>query len=136
MKVGGFVIGLLLAFVGHFLALLIAGAGHGWTTPLWASFLLWIALPATFATVSPLGRQRFGGKQDLLALVAVAIAADAALIWATIREGTQYFWAVMETATPYPVLWLGIWGSWQLLVLVALIKGPSRENIVKGELAK
>jgi len=125
MNVRGFVIGLLLAFFGHFIALLTAGAGHGWTTPLWASFLLWIVLPATFATVSPRGRQRFGGKRDVLALVAIGIAADAALIWATIREGTQYFWAVMETATPFPLLWLAIWGSWQLLALIALTKGQS-----------
>ena len=128
MKVGGFVIGLLLAFFGHFLALATAGAGHGWTTPLWASFLLWIVLPATFATISPLGRQRFGGKHELLALVALAIAADAALIWATIREGTQYFWVAMETATPFPILWLAIWGSWQLLALIALTKGQPEEK--------
>ena len=128
MKIGGFVIGLLLAFVGHVLALATAGAGHGWTTPLWASFLLWIVLPATFATISPLGRQRFGGKRDLLALVAVGLLADAALIWATIREGTQYFWAVVETATPFPLLWLAIWGSWQLLALIALTKDRAEEK--------
>ena len=82
----------------------------------------------TFATISPRGRQRFGGKQDLLALVAIGIVADAALIWATIREGTQYFWAVLETATPFPLLWLAIWGSWQLLALYALTKGRPEEK--------
>ena len=129
MKVGGFVIGLLLAFFGHFLALAIAGAGHGWTTPLWASFLLWIVLPATFATISPRGRQLFGGKRDLLALAAVGMVADAALIWVTIHEGTQYFWAAMETATPFAVLWLAVWASWQLLALVALANGQPEEKL-------
>ena len=53
----------------------------------------------------------------------LGITADAALIWASIHEGTQYFWAVMETATPLPVLWLAIWGGWQLLALISLTKG-------------
>lgn len=129
MKPGGIIAGLLLALLGHFLAFAMTGAGHGWIAPFWASFLLWIVLPLTFATVSPLGRYRDGGKRHLSWLVAAGMAGDAVLLWATIDEGTQYFWTVMDMATPFPILWLSIWSSWQIIALIALTKDQAEEKM-------
>lgn len=127
MKPGGIIAGLVLALVAHFLAVAMAGAGHGWITPFWASFILWIVLPLTFANETPFGRYRKSTKRYLLGLVAAGVAADAALLWATIDEGTQYFWTAIDMATSFSVLWLSIWASWQLLVLNALTKDQSGE---------
>ena len=123
MKVRGRVAGLLLALVAHLWALGTAGGGHGWNTPLWASFLLWAALPATLGTISPFGPYPRGEKNILIGLLLIGLAADAGLWWATVGEGTGYFWVAMRDATLFPVFWLLIWASWQLIVLASLAKG-------------
>ena len=124
MKAGSrFALGLLLAFVAQFLGLVLAGAGHGWITPLYASFILWVFLPLTFATVSPLGPYRHGDMRRLLILIALGLIADVALVLATIWEGAEYFWNAMGLNGGLNSLWLLIWISWQLVIALALSQG-------------
>lgn len=120
---GGIAIGLLLALIAQFLAFVMTSAGHGWITPFYASFILWILLPFTFATVSPLGRYHHGDKRRLLVLIVLGLFADAALVLATIQEGAEYFWKTMELGGGLDLFWLLIWISWQLVVALALSQG-------------
>jgi len=125
---GGIAIGLLLAFVAHYVAFALGGAGHGWTAPFFASVMLWIFLPLTFATVSPLGPYRQGGGPYRLILISIALIADASLLFATFREGTEYFWKIMDLAGGFVILWLSIWTSWQLIALISLSNGEERPD--------
>ena len=126
MKIGGLVLGIILALVAHVLGLGLAAAGHGWVTAFFASFALWIFLPLTFSTVPFRGRYPAAKRIYLLLLIAIALAADAALIIETIREGTEYFWNVFDMAIAFVGIWLFIWLSWQVVAAFALIRGPER----------
>ena len=105
----GVSLGLLVAFAGQLIALALAGAGHGWITPFWASIVLWIAYPLALLRV---------GK---LPLVVMAIAGDAMLMTQTAREGIEYFWKVVRfDGWAVVVLWLAIWLGWQMIVVASL----------------
>ena len=120
---GGIALGLLLALIAQFLALMLAGAGHGWVTPFFASYALWILLPLTFATVRPFRSYPTGAGRKLLALALLGLVADASLLFATAQEGSEYFWSALDQAPPLPLLWILIWLSWQPVVALALARG-------------
>jgi hypothetical protein len=125
-NVGLVILGLFIAFIGHFIALGLAGAGHGWVTPLWISIVLWGVYPLT--TVRALRHPSFG--VDSL-LVFLAIALDAALVVLTVREGTEYFWrAVKFIEWWFFGLWIAIWFAWQLIAIINLVSAlsPSRRT--------
>ena len=126
MKVGGGIgFGLLLAFIGQFLALIMSGAGHGWNTPFIANLALWLLLPLTLATVSPLRPYAAGKYRYLLTLSLVGIALDIGLIIFTHTEGVEYLWRVMQTAGVIPLIWLFIWLSWQGVIALASSQGEA-----------
>ena len=127
-RAGAIIAGLLVAAIGQLLGLGLAGAGHGWIAPLFASLVLWAAYPLTFGRaldVFIIGRR---GVRSEPGLLLAAAASDALLLWLTRREGVEYFWRVITIygwATIAP--WMTIWLGWQLLVLLTLIRaaGPS-----------
>lgn len=124
MKAGsGIALGLLLAFVAQLLAFAMMGAGHGWIAPFYASLLLWIFLPLTFAIASPFGRFRQGRRRRLLMIILIGLIADVALVVATIQEGVDYFWTAMKLGGAFVIPWLLIWISWQLVAALALARG-------------
>ena len=117
--------GLLIAFLGEFAALFLAGAGHGWNTPLWVSTILWITYPWVLVRAA-------GGADpalDQTALV-LAVAADAALIILTIREGIEYFLKVLLAPGEWLLvgLWFLIWVGWQVIPAARLSRRLSRST--------
>jgi hypothetical protein len=109
--------GLLIAAFASMLALGIAGGGHGWITPFFFSLALVPAYPVVLLRLTALGPRWFVVD---LALAALAGIADAALYFFTIREGTEYFWRVVDAQAWAPLLWLAIWFAWQPIALYCL----------------
>jgi len=121
------ILGLVVAFVGQFVALGVAGGGHGWVTPFWTSILLWIAYPVVLLRA----RRAFFAKRPSLKIeVSVllgALAADAALMLLSVQEGVQYFWYVLRVGGgPIIAIWLAIWCGWQIVAAANSLKLKSR----------
>jgi hypothetical protein len=106
------VLGLALAMIAQFIALLMTGAGHGWITPFWFAPLLFVLNPIAFVRVA--GRRK-GGTIDIL-LIALAVMLDVALYAKTAAEGVAYFWRV----SPFNWLWLALWSAWPIAVAANL----------------
>jgi hypothetical protein len=100
-------IGLALAALAQFVALLMAGAGHGWVTPFWFSPALFVLAPIAFVRVGGRGKAAPGIE---IVLVMVGLALDVALYSAAVAEGVDYFWRV----TPFNWVWLALWSGWQV----------------------
>lgn len=125
MKTGGRIaLGLLLALVAQFLAVMLAGAGHGWVAPFLLSFALWVLLPMTLAIAWPIGRG--SSRVALLAIVVVALCADAVLVSRTISE-VDYLSAYIKVNGLLGLLiiglWLCLWSFWQAMLVGALVVG-------------
>ena len=124
MTTGGRIaLGLLVAFIAQFLAFLLAGAGHGWVAPFFLSFVLWVLLPMTLAIAWPIGR---GSRLALLAILVVALVADAVLVSRSIGEAgyiSQYI--KINGVAGYLIigLWLCLWTFWQAILACSLIAG-------------
>ena len=113
-------IGLACAALAQFLALLLAGAGHGWITPFYASIALWALIPLSFLFAS---REYEGRKLPLLALLVAAAGSDIALLVATRNEGVEYFYRMLlGSSLSFTFVWLALWFSWQIVVVIALAR--------------
>lgn len=116
-------IGLLIAFVGHFLGLALAGAGHGWNTALWVSPIFWIAYPATLIRAADSTVSARGSRLGDLAWLLVAAACDVLLVFLTYQEGVEYFWKIVEFDGWWIVgLWIAIWFGWQIVAVVNAVR--------------
>jgi hypothetical protein len=129
-KAGAIIAGLLIAFIGHFLALGLAGAGHGWGSPFFVSFILWFAYPKVLLRfVAFQNPPRFGND---LVMLFVAFAADAILVLATLEEGVEYIARIVRVnGTLSSTLWIGgwlvIWFGWQLIAALNVLRArPGR----------
>ena len=109
--------GLLIAAFALMLAFGMAGGGHGWVTPMLFSLALFVAYPVALVRLTATGPK--GAFADFV-IVGLGGLADVALLFATIQEGTQYFWRVFESFALIPILWLAIWFGWQGIALVCL----------------
>ena len=123
MKPRGLILGLILAAIAQFLAMLLAGAGHGWVSPLLFSVALWIFIPSTLLAM----RQVDNGSRNLmLGMAAVALAAD---VWLIIRsmDESRYIRLYVDVNGALGLiiilLWLGLWLFWQGLLVRALLGG-------------
>jgi len=108
-------LGIPLALFTGFLALGLAGAGHGWIPPIWMSGAGLVGFPAgIYAALAwrTLGRGLAG------LLLAIGVLSDLAVILLTYNEGLHYF----HGDDPFHLLWIGLWLSWQLPLLLALIR--------------
>jgi len=119
---GAIALGLVLAAIAQFIALAIAGAGHGWITPFWFSPALFVLNPIAFARAARRGKAE---AVDIV-LIALAGALDVALFAMTLQEGTQYF----SRVSPFNWIWLGLWLLWQIAgpVNLALIELRGRPD--------
>lgn len=115
------VVGLLLAAVGQILSLFLAGAGHGWVSPLLASTVLWFAAPAAFAIAWPaLGK----GRKLMLPMVALALMADAWLVARTLSEWNAFRSYIEVNGAVGLFLvgtWLSLWLAWQAALVRSLV---------------
>lgn len=112
--------------MAQLLSFFLAGAGHGWLTPLWLSFALWLLIPLTLFIAWPSDR---GHRLALMALSAIALAADAMLIRGAIDEARALrFYVEINGVVGLLIigLWLTLWLFWQAILLHALIAGHTR----------
>lgn len=111
-------------FWGLFIAagsLIISGAGDGWVSPLQVGILAIFTTPLSTIAWAKRGA---GGKQLATFSLTIAAVADIFLFFATLSEGTQYFY----NALPYSIIWLVLWSSWQLLALSVVFHASSNTN--------
>lgn len=111
--------GIVIAFIGQFFAIMLAGAGHGWNTPFRVSLVLWLAYPATLMRVKTDQRHSFD-----LALLVLAALADIGLVAFTRFEGVEYFVRVVRFPGAWWVIgvWVLIWLGWQIAVPARLMQ--------------
>jgi hypothetical protein len=117
-------LGIALAAVAHFLAIMLAGAGHGWTTPFFVSLLLYATLPAALMLLWPRHVSVLAGPPVCIVILGIAIAADWQLISMTLDEApefTAFFRINGALGLILAALWLAIWTSWQALAAYALL---------------
>ena len=116
-------LGLALAALAQLLSLFLAGAGHGWVTPLLASLLLWVLTPSALLLASPAERPT---PKILLPLILVAVIANAWLIMKTIAEENAFrHYLDVNGVAGFGVVgaWIGLWLFWQGVVVKALLFG-------------
>jgi hypothetical protein len=109
--------GLCCAALGQFLALIVAGAGHGWNAPLTFSLALFLLFPA--ALVAQVDQEASSFVAEM-AMLGVGIGLDLLLLVNILGTESSYFQTAMRTAGLFPILWLGLWIAWQVLVALSL----------------
>lgn len=117
--------GLFPAMLAEYIALGLAGAGHGWVSPLFCGLILFLAWPATLAVLAIVRRRR---RLACALLVGAGLVADAVLALSTLLEGTQYLERVLAVGSPLPVLWILLWLGWQAAALLGLLTSPLGEG--------
>lgn len=114
------VAGLVIAAIGEFIGMMLAGAGHGWTQPILYSLLLFVAWPAALLRIPrPEG---ISARYDLFMLVLGAIAS--LLLLAATNAEAEYFWKVVyfEDGLQFIIVWLLLWFGWQALTLANIVR--------------
>jgi len=117
------VLGFAVAAFAQLLSILLAGAGHGWVTPLWASLLLWVLSPGAFLFAWP---AEGPSPKILLPMVLIAVIADAWLVMRTIEEENALpFYLEVNGVAGFVIVgaWIGLWLFWQGVVIRALLCG-------------
>jgi hypothetical protein len=112
-------LGLLAWFATQILGLGLAGAGHGWVAPFFASMPLIILYPLAVGAV-------FGGRRSSKTgpgLVAAAMALDLVLAGFTFSEEGRYFVKMARYDPAAMAVWFALWSGWQVLALIALLGG-------------
>jgi hypothetical protein len=107
-------LGLAYATLCQMLAAGVAGAGHGWTAPfLWGAcgFALF---PYCFWSIFTRRKSRRYGRFVLALLL--CLAADVAIVLATIHEGVEY----LQKSKAIALLWIAPWLGGQLSLLWGL----------------
>lgn len=117
--------GLAIAAFASLLSFGMAGAGHGWVTPMLFSLALFPAYPVVLLRLTATGPK---WRRADLVIVWLGGIADVLLLLATVQEGTQYFWRVMEAGGLFVMLWLLIWFGWQALAVRCLIRDGEEEQ--------
>ena len=102
----GVTIGILCAFVG----LVVAGAGHGWSSALPFGLLSIALSPIAFYR---LAKARSAPRKNSFKILVLASFLDMLLIWSTLSEGLNYLNKVLA----FSIIWLALWMSWQLAAL-------------------
>jgi hypothetical protein len=98
-------------------ALILAGAGHGWGSAFIVSLTGLVASPV--AGVAWAKRRRLTGKRIALVLVALAVGANLVLVHLTRAEG-PYFESEWLSDPEMVVIWAALWAVWQVVAVFAL----------------
>jgi hypothetical protein len=110
-------IGLLVGFFANIAAVGLAGAGHGWCTPISVSWAALIAGPLAGVAC------KLRSPLFALALLALMVVADGLLVTETFKEGTYYFLKVWQSTPKAVVIWACLWLYAQVLCASTLIAG-------------
>jgi len=103
-------IGCIIGVFQLILSALIAGAGHGWTTPFWFGIAGMIAYPLAMLSLF-----RSWSTSVYVIIIAAAIVSNVLLFGMTGEEGYKYFYSV----TPYNYVWIATWLIWQIAIFVS-----------------
>jgi hypothetical protein len=116
------VVGLAIAAVAQFLALMLNGAGHGWTEPFFYSVFLFVAYPVALSRIPR--EAGMGVNPDFFLLVLGVVAT--LLLFAQTSSEPEYFWRMAEQDGGVPVIiaWLLLWFGWQALTLANIVRTP------------
>jgi hypothetical protein len=115
----GSAFGLIILGVG----IVVAGLGHGWTTPLWFSFLGPIVCPVVvFRLLNFKDRYLWFD----IALLIGGVFLDLTIYIKTIEDGVSYFYRVGEFA----YVWIGLWAIWQVALVIKLVFSAFNLNSV------
>jgi hypothetical protein len=115
-------LGFGLAALAQLLSLILAGAGHGWVTPFFLSFALWMLFPVTLYLASLSGGT---ARIMLFVLALIAIVADILLIRGALGERDTLLAMIKVNGALgrlFVVLWLMLWFTWQVVTVRALVK--------------
>ncbi|NOT31403.1 MAG: hypothetical protein HOP15_13230 [Planctomycetes bacterium] len=114
--------GLVYGLCVSALAVVMGGAGHGWSSGAISSVAI------AFVPVLGLAwgmRERRLGRLLAGLLVIFMLSSDAALALATRREGEQYFAKVWSAAPEVLLAWFTLWIGWQAAALWILLRPSS-----------
>ena len=118
------VVGLTLAAITQFIALLLTGAGHGWTAPLRYSLILFLAYP--FALVRRADRTGTSILPDVVAL-GLGVCASLLLIAETwTKEAGIIGQFIRVNGIHVVILWVLLWLGWQALTVQTILSRIGR----------
>ncbi len=120
--IGSALPGVVLGGATAVLALGMGGAGHGWCSAV-VSALSIVGAPMACIAWS---RRETSGVVLPYIVVAFALALDFGLCALTMQEGFEYARRVVDVMPGYVVLWLLLFGSWQVLGFAALLRVQNR----------
>ena len=116
--------GLALAAIAQFIAIMLAGAGHGWLAPLRFSLILFLAYP--FALARRADRTGTSILPDVVAL-GFGICASLLLIAETWTNEAGIIGQFIRVNGVYVViLWLLLWLGWQALTVHTILSRIGR----------
>jgi hypothetical protein len=118
---GTIALGFGLAAVTVLVAMLLAGAGHGWNTPFLVSIVFWGVYPMSLYVWR--GHVRYA-KIIMLNLVICAIVGDAWLIIGTISEASYLAASIHVNGIAgflTAAAWSALWVSWQVILARVLL---------------
>lgn len=101
----------------QFLALLLAGGGHGWGAPFLFSMLLFVLYPMTIArAANPASHDGSHSAFRLdIAMLALAVLFDLLLLSNILFDEPQYVAKVWALDESFVLAWVGLWLGWQML---------------------
>lgn len=117
--------GFYYAAAFSFIAMLMSGAGHGWSSAGISSIGLVLVPLASIAWVY---RRTCGGRIFLVLTLLGALAVDAYLIIKTRSEGLEYVERVWSAAPLVLLVWFLLWVAWQVTLTVFVFRYAFRFN--------
>lgn len=127
MRIAGHLFaGFVCALVIGGIALLFAGAGHGWTSAIYGFVPSLIG--ATLATLAWAGTRRTIVLPCAMASLLIGLGTDLYLLQMTKEEGFSYFNKVWDLMPFLLTLWILLLVGWQLFAVVAIFKNKKVEQ--------
>jgi hypothetical protein len=116
--------GLAIAAIAQFIAIMLTGAGHGWTAPLRYSLILFLAYP--FALVRRADRAGTSILPDVVAL-GLGIGATLLLIVETRTNEAGIIGQFIRINGVFVIIvWVLLWLGWQALTVHTILRRVSR----------
>jgi uncharacterized membrane protein len=115
-----FALGIGLAALAQMLAFFSLGAGHGWKTPTFVSFALWVLIPLALLAL----RDRAKSRGLLIMILFTGLVADAVLVRGSLSEDfamRSYLKFTGSFGWTNFALWLGLLLFWQILAARRLL---------------